>query len=476
MSEYKSDFVIITATYDPEFTQLLEVAKKLHWKISGHEEVSGTYIGQSTGKKSFLFYACHQASPGMVSAAILATKMIELYQPKYVVMLGMAAGFRINGMDMPFGSVLIADSVANYEMGKLDDDGFHRDITTGILQVDAEVRNRMLHVKDKIIKAIERDLVDNEDFPNEGRIKGYLGPIVAGNQVVESEEFMESIKNKFRKVVGVEMEGFAIFRAAHEAKEPKPKPILIKSVCDHGMKGKNDNYQKFASYTSAQFFLRFAEEILEPVGKEPVTSDIESISLRLQEERERNRLRQKIVLCEKGDIVKFISITNKSFLVPEITYKGKDLFIEATRRGVKFYGIVLDPNCTEADCRSGIESCGIKKRSERLLIRDSRKVQDRLAKLMRESEDILKRKLAGNLEIRYSTIGLPFKLWLFEDEALVEPYHFGKFVKEKAATESPLCGFSHLWIKKAAPEYELLEDHFTQLWERGYRLFPFNKT
>jgi nucleoside phosphorylase len=468
MGEIKSDFVIITATYEPEFVQLLKVTKRLGWKINEIKENRGTYIGLGPSDKPFLFYASYQTDPGMVSAAILSTKMIELYRPKYIVMLGVAAGFE--DRRMPFGSILIADWVANYQKGKITKKRFIRDVDGWPL--DKEIKKLLAAKKDKIIKDINRDLENSPLYYKE--IKDYMGPIVTGNQVVASKDIMESIKNEYRKVVGVEMEGFAIFTAANEANKPNPLPILIKSVCDYGTKAKKDNYQPLASYASSQFFLRFAYENLEPIGlMVPSPPDIELVSMDLQKQRESNKLEEKLIRCKGGDIVKFISITNKSFLAPGLTYKDKDPFLNAIQHNIKFCGVVLDPSCDEAVCRSEIESPGIKELSERLLVKDSERVKDRLAKLMETSKEALKKRILRNLEIRYSQTGLSFKLWLFKDEAYIEPYHFGKLEDEKIEAEKALCGFSHIWIKKSAREYGILEDHFSQLWEKGQKLFPF---
>jgi len=280
--------------------------------------------------------------------------------------------------------------------------------------------------------------------------------------VVASDEIMEGIKNSFRKVVGVEMEGFSIFQAAAEASKPNPVPMLIKSVCDYGTESKNDKYQSLAAYTSANFFLRFALKHLEPaelVDAEP--PGIELVPWKHQKERENYRLTQLLDNCRKGSTVKFISITGKTFLEPEHKFKQRDAFAEAIKRGVRFAGVLLDPKCAEAQCRSEIESPKLQ-RKERLFVKDSASVAKKFAK----ASEAWKK----NLEIRYSSIGIAFKLWFFEDVAYIEPYHFGKLEEERLKPESALCGFSHVWVNKSTPEYEMLHDHFTQLWNRCQQL------
>lgn len=44
--------------------------------------------------------------------------------------------------------------------------------------------------------------------------------------------------------------------------QPRPIPIIIKSVCDFADSRKSDEYQKFAAYTSCEFAKLLYEKIL----------------------------------------------------------------------------------------------------------------------------------------------------------------------------------------------------------------------
>jgi nucleoside phosphorylase len=249
LSEYKCDFVIITALPE-EFDQLEKAIARLQGKLEEVGNNSGIYKGEiGTVEKSFRFYAASQKYPGMVSGATLATRMIERYRPKHIVMVGIAAGFEAK--KTPLGSVLIADFVANYQQGKITRKNFNRDGTG--LPLNPELKTLLEKNKGAIMRQINEEMA-----PNRVNLKAYMGPIVTGNQVVASKAVMDNLEKHWRKVIGVEMEGFAIFQTAHEADEPKPLPLLIKSICDYGNKAKNDDYHQLAAYTSADFFLRFA--------------------------------------------------------------------------------------------------------------------------------------------------------------------------------------------------------------------------
>ena len=58
------------------------------------------------------------------------------------------------------------------------------------------------------------------------------------------------------------MESYGIYYAAMNASEPRPKAIVVKSICDFANSEKGDKYQKFAVYTSANYVAYLLEKHL----------------------------------------------------------------------------------------------------------------------------------------------------------------------------------------------------------------------
>ena len=56
------------------------------------------------------------------------------------------------------------------------------------------------------------------------------------------------------------MEGYGMYLACHFFNETKP--LLIKSVCDFGDTHKGDDFQEYASFTSANFLFSFRFNVL----------------------------------------------------------------------------------------------------------------------------------------------------------------------------------------------------------------------
>lgn len=165
--------------------------------------------------------------------------------------------------------------------------------------------------------------------------------------------------------------------------------------------------------------------------------------------------------CRKGELVRFISITGRNFLLPEFQVAesvDSRLGPKALKKGVKLQGVVLDPKGAEAEFRSRVESPEVAL-ERRLLFRDAKIVED-LPTHYKDNGIALG--VLDNLTLRYSKTGLSFGLWLFSDIGFVEPFHFGK-----RDVVPHLCGFAQLGVEKGTEEFYLLERHFAVLWKNG---------
>ena len=72
----------------------------------------------------------------------------------------------------------------------------------------------------------------------------------------------KQIHSQYSNTAALDMESYAVMYAVKEAPVPKPKGLVIKSVCDYADEEKSDQYQKFAAFTSAQFAKLLFENFL----------------------------------------------------------------------------------------------------------------------------------------------------------------------------------------------------------------------
>ena len=255
--KYDFDIAVICALNFPELDQIMKIPA--NWeKLSIENDATQYFTGTFERDKKKLSVVC--ASPpqmGMVASATLAMKMINSFKPKYIVMTGIAAGY--SGNELGLGDILVADQSYDGTSGKITtlqnmEKSFSPNPTP--IPIDSDLKERLrVYENHEILSKIKRKF--NGNTPNsELRLK--IGPLVSVPFVIQNEGEFKSFKENQRKLIGLEMEAFGIFYSANNAPNPKPKPIVIKSVCDFGDSKKDDDYQIYASFTSAQFLYEFA--------------------------------------------------------------------------------------------------------------------------------------------------------------------------------------------------------------------------
>lgn len=84
----------------------------------------------------------------------------------------------------------------------------------------------------------------------------HVGPVGASDQVIDDPTKVIEIQNNWRKLIGVEMETYGVYRAVNEAPEPKPRVVSFKAVCDFAAE-KSDSWQEYAAFMAAEFAVEF---------------------------------------------------------------------------------------------------------------------------------------------------------------------------------------------------------------------------
>lgn len=200
--------------------------------------------------------AARQREMGMTAGATLSMKLIEHFRPKYLIMVGLAAGVAQTEMvEQLYGDVIVADIVWNYTAGKFVSPD-NAEIRLGDLGFIP--RPTALKLDPKIAACVRRAAQSPEN-----QCHVHIGPMACGSSVVANSEILEKqIRSQISHTVGLDMESYAVAYAAENATEPRPYPIIIKSVCDYADSRKDDRFQKFAAYTSAEFAKLLYEKFL----------------------------------------------------------------------------------------------------------------------------------------------------------------------------------------------------------------------
>lgn len=246
------DVAIITALPTPELEQVLNLPCKFQQiSFEGDDNIyyEGEFLDSFDQPRKIL--ATSAPHMGMAAAAALTATVCVKFRPKLIVMTGISAG--VPG-DTNIGDILVADPCWDWGSGKLtvrDDEVVFLSAPTQI-PLDSAARRifQNISANSLYVSDIYTSWKNGKRPPNEPKV--IVGPIATGSVVLEDPKTLATIQSQNRKAIGVEMEAFGVMSAAFYSGEPRPKAVAIKSVCDFADPTKNNEWQNYAAYTSAQ--------------------------------------------------------------------------------------------------------------------------------------------------------------------------------------------------------------------------------
>jgi len=254
--DYKMDVAIVTSSPQVELRELSKLPIPFSAEFNQNDSLH-YYTAEwiNTQKRKLQIVACAAPAMGMTAACVTACKAIERWRPRFLVMSGIAAG---TSGDQSYGDVLVAESAFDYGSGKiLDTENNERVFVPSPKQLNIDCNLQAL------LQRWEREQLQMEVIWKGWHIaqqqipKMHMGLLASGAAVIQSKDFVNEILRTSRKVVGLDMEAYAIFQAAHLARNPKPRVFVAKSICDFADRKKSDDWQSFAAYTSARFIYEF---------------------------------------------------------------------------------------------------------------------------------------------------------------------------------------------------------------------------
>jgi nucleoside phosphorylase len=255
---YLTDVGIVCALEHPEFAAVSDAFGTSNWKEVGDARFPHLYrrceLTTTSGNKLSVV-ATTSTSMGLTAASIVTTQLIMQFRPRIVVMIGIAAGTRDGNKE--FGDVLVADPSVDYNSGKVVRSNGIRGFLPDPYPIGLNPRLRsVLHkyrgshpMFDDIRGAWDGRLPDRSN-------RLHVGPVGAADQVIDDATRVLEIQQNWRKLIGVEMEAYGVYRACYEAPDPKPRFVSFKAVCDFAAE-KSDSWQEYAAFVAANFATRF---------------------------------------------------------------------------------------------------------------------------------------------------------------------------------------------------------------------------
>ena len=203
-----------------------------------------------------------------VASATLTSKLILRFHPRYLFVTGICAGLKGNGIG--YGDILVATQIWDGMSGKYKDlshddtdpemifEPDYRQISLNAAMLN--IVNRLRENTDLCTQIKNEYVGDKPETP----LKIHAGPMTSVPAVIASEQKIADLKAHARKLIGLEMESYGVFYAAEHAHYLKPiYTASFKSASDLADKNKTDEYQAYASYTSAALVKYIIENELE---------------------------------------------------------------------------------------------------------------------------------------------------------------------------------------------------------------------
>ncbi len=256
VGERLTDFVIITALPE-ELEALLAKLPSYQQLPPADEDVHVYYQADLLGAYRLVLMSL--LGMGRVQAANATNDAMRRWDPRYVLLVGIAGGIAEAGVQR--GDVLISDQIADYELQKLTDGG------NQIRWVVHPVAPRLLEAA-RHLRVNWRRLI-RKRRPQPGRPQCFIGPVATGDKVVAIKEVLELLRSDWPKLIGIEMEAGGVASAAFQSAQ-QPGFLMIRGVSDLADENKDDSWRQYACHAAAAYAITLLQSGPVPLNKQKV--------------------------------------------------------------------------------------------------------------------------------------------------------------------------------------------------------------
>ncbi|MEM1319434.1 MAG: hypothetical protein AAGG75_04215 [Bacteroidota bacterium] len=218
------DLLLLTATR-VEHHEVLAKLRPLNKESAVYCVFKGnlTYYIGSYGAYGAVLVKSGMGAGGADGALLSTRNAIELWQPKAVVMVGIAFG--VDPKSQRIGDVLISDHIIPYDLKR--EGRKVRVFRSEHPPASSFLKNRFEEVLNWSFR-----------LPGGQLAKKKICPLLSGEVLVDNEAFRNALIEEFPQAKGGEMEGRGVYAAANDKAIPW---IVVKAICDFadGNKGQN---------------------------------------------------------------------------------------------------------------------------------------------------------------------------------------------------------------------------------------------
>jgi nucleoside phosphorylase len=184
---------------------------------------------------------------GNVSAALATLDAIDSVQPRFAVLVGIAAGLRER---VKLGDLVVPDVVVAYEATKVTIEGeaFHGAMPETQPELVAQIKGWAGRAAWERKWTRERDEVASQDPPMAEPVRIEFGAVASGEKVVADAAVADRLRKLQRKIIALEMEAHGFSAACIRRQTPF---LVMKSITDLADEHKDDTFREFACRSAA---------------------------------------------------------------------------------------------------------------------------------------------------------------------------------------------------------------------------------
>ncbi len=207
------------------------------------------YIGEiKSGSRLYKIALIKAVKMGNVESALATNDLINIFNPNFIAMIGIAGGIPRDGLD--YGDVVFANQIIDYEYSKLLPDSVESRTTSHLID-HSFIDSAQNFNWEGIIEA-----TCPSDEKNK-KSKLFIGPIASGNKVITDDKQIKKILSYNSKTIAVEMEGEGVCTAAWQLSVPK-KTLVIRGISDMADANKDAvDWHPYSAFAAAKFFIDF---------------------------------------------------------------------------------------------------------------------------------------------------------------------------------------------------------------------------
>ncbi|MCD4653686.1 hypothetical protein K8T06_07090, partial [bacterium] len=226
MSQYKVDFVIITAL-DEEREAMLTLLPG-YQKLDKDEHDTHTYyeawvVSKRKDSATYRLIVTSLAGMGPQMAVSKATAIVNKWHPNHVILVGIACGVR---SETNHGDILVANQIVDYTLGKQKATS-EREIRWQVFRAGSNLLDTAKNIDPQWCNQFQKER------PKPGKTEVRFGEIATGGDVVMDDNLIKKYQKDWPKMIGIEMEGGGTALGLENTSE-NPEFIMVKAVSDFG--------------------------------------------------------------------------------------------------------------------------------------------------------------------------------------------------------------------------------------------------